>query len=439
MVVAMALALASPADEGDSGKADWSHRAPIQIAAAAEQGFVEFALTPEVFDLAREDLADLRVVAGAGGDAPYVLSVASGKTGSAPLLVRLYNRTYVSGRQSSVTVDFGAKILKNRIGVDTAGLNFRRGVLVEASDDGQGWQKVREGAFLFRVAADAAGGSYDKRAVALPESNHRYLRVTVYNGPDDPEQVEIRYVTAWQVVRDPPETSPVPVAGVQVGQKDKEHATEIVLDLGYRKLPLDELLLEFADADFFRRVSVAGRNCKVRTIMTPVEDGPARHRTVEEPWARITGGAIYRYGSGGSVDESLGLSLRGARYRYLRVRIENADDPPLSFDGASVTRLIYYLAFPPEGAADHALYFGNPSARRPSYDLAHYVDRLREAGVTGSELGGAEPNPAYGPRERPVPWSEQHKWIIWIALLGALAALGFLVYRQIKTAPSEAQ
>ena len=121
------------------------------------------------------------------------------------------------------------------------------------------------------------------------------------------------------------------------------------------------------------------------------------------------------------------------------MRIENADDPPLSFEGASATRLVHYLAFPPDGAAGYALYFGNPSARRPSYDVVHYIGRLRQEGVTGAELGAAEPNPAYGPRDRPAPWSEQHKWLIWIALLGALAALGFLVYRQIKTAPSEAQ
>ena len=439
LVVASVLVAANRAYSNTAGTSDWPQRASIQIGTMPRQGVVEFALTPAVFDLAREDLADLRVAAETGEEAPYVLRAAEDKTESVRLEVRLYNRTYISGKQSSVTVDFGSKVLKNRIEVETPGMDFRRRVLVEGSDDGQSWQKVREGAFLFRIGAHAAGWKYDKSLVALPENDQRYLRVTVYNAPDDPQRVEIQDVRTWRRVHEPAQSAPVPLLSVQVEENEKEHATDIVLDLGCRNLPLHELTLKFADANFFRPVRVEGRNREERVIQTRAEDGPPREKVVEEPWHLIKKGVLYRYSSGASPDESLTVPLRGARQRYLRVRIQNADDPPLSFDGASVTRLLYHVAFQPKCEGPYALYFGDSRARPPRYDIVHYIGRLRDEGTAGAALGQVTANPDFRREEARVPWGERHKWVIWIALLAALAVLGLLVYRQAKTAPQSAE
>jgi hypothetical protein len=53
-------------------------------------------------------------------------------------------------------------------------------------------------------------------------------------------------------------------------------------------------------------------------------------------------------------------------------------------------------------------------------------------------LGSLAPNPAYRLAQQAVPWSERHKGLIWVALLAALAALGLIIYRQIKAPPSAA-
>ena len=416
--------------------ADWTHRAAIRADSIPEKGLVEFALTPEIFDLARTDFSDLRVFSENGEAAPYVLRASKEHIHtSVDLPVKLYNRTYVPGKQTSVTADFGSKALKNRIEVVTPGTNFRRSVVVEGCDDGVTWQKLREGAFLFRVSAGPAGAEYDKKAIELTENDLRYLRITVFNAPDDPKHLQIASVTASRRVETPPETKALPIVGSEVTQKEKEQATEIVLDFGHQNLPLHEVTLSFTDKNFFRYVRVDARNRTERVVMTPVEDGPPRPKTVEEPWQHVARSAIYRYSSGSGVEDSLTLNLQGTRTRYIRIRIADADDPPLKFQTATANRLVHHLAFKPKANDACFLYLGNTEAVLPRYDLPHYAEALRKQGVVAAALGPVDPNPLYGPEEKPLSWSERYAGAIWVALLAAAAVLGLLVYRQMKAGP----
>ncbi len=99
---------------------------------------------------------------------------------------------------------------------------------------------------------------------------------------------------------------------------------------------------------------------------------------------------------------------------------------------------MHYVAFQPKWKGRYTLYFGNAAARRPRYDIMHYIGRLRAEGLAQAELGQARMNPAFKRKVKLIPWSEQYKWVIWIALLAVAAVLGLLVYRQIKEAPQPA-
>ena len=413
-------------------KNEWSHRVSITVPDDCGKGLIELPLSPTAFELAQQSLADLRVTDGAGVEIGYVVRIADSKAATVPLPVTLYNRAYLPGKQSSVTADFGLQVLKNRIRVVTAGANFRRRLMIEGSDDGEAWQRIREDAFLFRIPKTSASKAYDRNIVELPDNRQRYLRLTVFNAADDPERVEIEEVGASRQVAEPPETELVP--GPTTIKQEKSE-TVIGIDLAWQNMPLYDLKLAFRDDNFFRRVSVLGRNAEQRVIRVSREEGAPVSRTVEEPWTPITNGAIYRYSAGGSVDESQILPLSGAKYRYLQVRIENGDDAPLlRFNGADLRLITYYVAFQSKGARDYFLYLGNPKAGYPSYDIAHYMNRLRSEGVIRPASWSLSPNPDYGAREV-IPWSERHKWILWAALLAVGAVLGFLVYRQVKSAP----
>jgi hypothetical protein len=427
--------------------ARWARLAEIRVSAAPARGIVEAALPPEVFAGSRADLGDLRLVGPAGSAVPYVLRVDRGEAGKAVPYepARMFNPVFVPHKESSVTVDFGGKAARTCVDVQTPGTNFRRRVTVEASTDGAAWQVLRQADWLFRVTYE--GGQFTKDRVTLPDNDFRFLRVTVYNAPDDGEQVPIEKVRAWYIKDTPAAAAAVPVLAVTTTQRPKQQVTEIEADLGFENLPLRQATAAFADEQFLRRVEVLGRDCKTRTINESVEGVPPRKREVEEPWQPVTSGVIHRFASAGAAgggaeaskagaEESANLRLSlDARCRYLLLRIHNGDNASLNFTGLTVDRYQYYVDFQPKAAGTYSLYFGNAEADAPQYDLSHFIPRLRAEGVTPAVLAPPTPNPAFAAPQKVVPWSERNRGLLWIALIVVALALAGLVFKQARRTP----
>lgn len=431
-----ALAAAAPALRAEVKPEMWRYVAPVTVKAppAEGKGLVEVSLSPEVLDRASRSLSDIRITDAAGTEVPYVLHrTRAERPPLAKIRPRLINRSYLPGRSSSVTADFERKFLKDRIHVDTLGLNFRRPVLVESSDDGTNWQRIREGALLFRIGRDSRV-EFERDAVTFPQNDHRYLRITVFNGDDDVGRVEIKAVQVSSVVESrlkPARTVPVDILETSVSHEDKK--TLIEFDLGYRHLPLRRLVLTFDDRNFFREARLEGRDEKTRIVRTPREDDKMAERTVEVPWRRVASAILFRYTAGGNEDSSLSIPLDGAGCRYLRLTIENRDNPPLAFRGAELDRFLQLVRFPFEPGEARRLYAGNARAAAPSYDLPHYVSRLAREGVVQAELGQMAANPAYTGVEERLPWSERHPVILWAALIAVGLVLAALILRQVRS------
>ena len=169
-----------------------------------------------------------------------------------------------------------------------------------------------------------------------------------------------------------------------------------------------------------------------------MEDSPALEKKVQVPWKTITQDSVWRFSAENNPEESQSIKMKGAKYRYLLIRIFNKDDPPLRFTGGRVTRLVTYVTYAPKKKGNYALYFGNPKAAKPDYDLNRYVGKLRRQGVIHAKLGKILDNPEFRKKDKQIPWSEQHKALLWIALIGMVAALSVLVFRMAMFARKEA-
>jgi hypothetical protein len=413
------------------------HQAAVTVMAGPPKpvGMVEVWLSCEVLDLARADLADLRVVDSFGTEVPFVHE----RTRRPPATVAsvsatLLNRTFLPSKSSTVTADFGRKFLKDHVQVRTAGLNFRRAVLVESSDDGVSWQTARQGALLFRIGSPSRV-EFEKDDVAIPDNNHRFLRITVQNSAEETGPVEILEVHAPAVADPqlkPPRLAPVEIRSSALSQNAKVKATVIELDLGFRNLPLDRIDLAFDDPNFFRRVRIEGRDEKTQVVHYRREDGAAADRTVDAPWQFIRSAVIFRYSAGSPPDACLSVPLDVSR-RYLRLTIENEDNPPLAFKSATVTRFMEVVRFPYKPQESWKLYFGKADADTPGYDLAHFAGRLQSEGTVDATLRQVVANPLYSPAGKFLPWSERHPVILWLALIAAGAVLAILILRQARS------
>lgn len=393
--------------------AQWPHRAEINIDGKTTERVIEFDLAPEVFDSARKKLNDLRIVDESTGlEVAYVLRpVVLEKPLPTKFSGRLYNQSYIPKKYTRVTVDFRKSLMKNKVYIKAGGEGFMRNrVLIESSNDRKSWHEVAKRPHLFRFQCRYnLTICTEQRAMYIPKNEQRYLRVTIYNNKGENEKIKIENVWARDWTPYAPETEPVAIQKTELTEKENS-TTRIKIDLGHKNLPLYEVKLDFEDDDFFRYVNVRS----------------SYHSSDHNP--------IYRFSSGGGLDEDLSIRLKNSRAQNLVLTIENGNDPPLRFKSATVTRLIRTVAFSPKTEGPFKLYFGNETAGAPKYDLSHFLDRLENEGVYKAEVGDIaikEPPP------KQIPFSERYKWLIWVALVAVLLVLAFIVIGQIKTASGD--
>lgn len=390
-------------------------------------GRVTVALDRDVYEHARPDLGDLRVMDEEDRPVPYLLERVGEEVPVSKTPVIL-NRGFVRGQSATVTLDFEGPVLKRELVLSLSGDNFRRRVVVEGKGrSDEAWTTLTDTAYVFAVPASSAAGGGDTIArryetVTLPENNQQFLRVTVMKGEDETGELEIRGVTAgtaaWRRPRE------VPLVPRTVKTEDTQrHETLLTLDLGARHQPFRSVSLEAADPRFFRGVTVEARP-------DPPPGAPAGGPV--PPWIMLGECAIYRYEVSGRTVESLRLELPG-RQRTLRLRIHNRDDAPLGLGAVTVGVPVERLAFEAAPQRRYRLRYGAPALTAPAFDLPRTVGDAALWTAAAEEGRLHPPVPLAAPSER-VPWTDRHPALLWAGLVITVAVLGLVTRRALRAA-----
>jgi hypothetical protein len=380
----------------------------------AEPGLVGVRLDRHVYEGARSDLGDLRLLDRTGDDVPYVLDRGRGPR-RPEVRPRMRNRGHGAEGSASVILDFGERVEKDRLVLRLTGLNFRRHVTIEGSDDGETWTTLVDDAWVFAVP-----GSEPARyeGVTLPDNDFPLLRVTV--APTSRERMPIEILQAWLPAdgTGPRHEETLPVGWSRAAEA-RPGETWLTLDLGARHQPFEAVVLAVEDERFFREVRSEVR----RDTETSSSDMPASPPV----WDSLGADAIYRFEDGGAVREKLRVEARG-RARALRVRVLNGDDRPLVYEGVEVRVPVERLLFHAREGEEYRLSYGAPDREAPQYDLARTLDPAMKA-----------PRAALGPPVRlgveadVLPWTERHPVLLWVGLLLVVAALGSVTWRAIRS------
>ena len=161
---------------------------PVEI---GRGGRVAVRLDREVYESARPDLGDLRVIDEAGRRVPFLIDRGERPALRSEEAASLRNQGWDRDGSATAVLDFGSRVRKTRLRLALSGDNFRRRVSVEASDDGTSWTTIVDEAWVFAVpGADAA--RYE--TVALPENDFPLLRLTVH--PGEGERARVLVVAA---------------------------------------------------------------------------------------------------------------------------------------------------------------------------------------------------------------------------------------------------
>jgi len=182
-------------------------------------------------------------------------------------------------------------------------------------------------------------------------------------------------------------------------------------------LPVTQLICDTEAPFFQRQVSL--------TEQVPDERGNAYTATrASATWTRTLE----------QRKEKLVLSLSPPAGDLLMLEIENGDNPPLALKNFSLRHPVTRMIFKSGSEAAPFLYYGNPQASRPRYDIDLVARQLLAAEKVKATLGQAE-------SLKKSAWSEsaglsgKAGWIFWVVLGVVVVALLVVISRLLPKSP----
>ena len=385
--------------------------------ALAETSLIEIETDNEVFVHAAPGLYDLRIVEDdSQREVPYKLLVERGYQRRESVPVTMRDLGHIPGQETSFILDLNPQGSQhNELEIDTQSHNFQREVVVEGSEDADTWRVLGLGGQIFDFTIAKQGFVSRNTRVTYPDSTVRYLKIRINDGELPPLEVAGAVVFFTQEIKsrqtaytvDIPERIEDPV----------EKATKLVLDLGSPGLPTNRITLNISQDNFYRQIRLEGSD---------------DHRT----WNLIRRSEnLFNFNTPKFTGSQLSVSYPESRYRYFRLTVFNEDDPPLPVTGAEASGFLRKLIFHANPEGVYRLYYGNPSAEAPSYELEHLFPYLITDSLPVAGLGDHTPNPAFTLREPIKPFTERYPWLLsTVVALAALIIGVFLtsLFRQMK-------
>jgi hypothetical protein len=413
----------------------WKYQAKVTVEDGTGQ-YCMLVLTPDIYNAARSDLGDLRLVDSDGEQIPYVLAKPTDITEKQNYRPVIINRSTGAGKAAMITLDFEKQVTKNSIEVETGGNNFRRAVKVEGSNDNIDFFTLVEQAYVFAVSFDMRFEQID-----LPSNDYRYLRITVLPMATEEKSPVINEVKAFKIGENPAERQTLEMAPIEHSEDEKNNSSIYIYDLAFCRLPVSEIELDIAEDSFYRYVTIEGRDAEKRQVKIDSEDNRQRFKEVEVSWQKIINGTIYKYTSAdGQKHENLILRIPSGRrvYRYIRITISNYDDKPVVVNSASANMIAHQIIFENMDNTAPILYVGSEPARVPRYDLSRRLSNPLQVNAAMAKLSGITSNPLFGQAEqKPAAWTERHKMLLLIVMVIVALVLGGFIFKSFKSIQSE--
>jgi len=381
--------------------------------------YLRVELDGPVFDGARNDLADLRVIDQSGKEAPSHVVVEDERDTLNVKPVEMIDKVLAPDGRFSFVIDLGDEPVRHdRIILTTSAVNFSRRVRIETGSDNRNWAVTREDGYIYSFRSDS---TVKYLGVDYPISTRRYLRVTIFNPPDPGEKpIEITDAEVAIDAAPEPELIKLPVASLKRSEDVKQHATIFNLDLGYRNVPSTAIEFESEDTNFHRRIEVEGRQ--------QIESDPKLDPLT---WSSVGSGEIHRVAVNGYKSSNMKIDYPETALRYLKITVHHYDDRPIRIDGIKLLSLPRRLVFRAEPGSSYRLFYGNHTATEPRYDLERMIRFI--------DLGEAQTG-SLGPRQGRIPDRSvesaeekpgQPAWLIGV-LIASAAVLLWLIFRLAK-------
>lgn len=398
---------------------DWKYLRPITgVPNVGNGGYVKVDIDRGVSASSRTDLADLRIVSGAGIETPYQLVVESEQVRSEFVPSTVTDLSEKNG-ETMFIVDLGAaRLVHDHLKIFTESKNFKRPVAVYASDvklphESKDWRMLVDKSVIYNYYDRTLAFDAGKGDVYYPQSTSRYLRVVIGAGEGD--DVVVSRASVSRVLEQDARLNSIAVRPA-VSENTKQRTTEFMIDLGSSGIATRRVTFSTDETkNFSRRVAIEAS-----------ADGAN--------WHGIGSGYVFSLNTPLFHGTDLSVSYAENLERYLRVIVFNQDDQPVHFrDTIVLDGVARSLVFAPTGGESYSLYYGNEHAVAPQYDLARFFAYIEGVALPQASLGTQSDNPAYvAPKPAEVPFTERNKTVINTVLVLLVAVVTFFLIGYLK-------
>ncbi len=382
----------------------WRYYKDIEV----KPGWNMVKIDDEVFANSSRGLRDLRVINNHYEEVPYKIVVSQDKDEFKTYRPKMLNNSYLPGKYSSVVLDLGANPEPvNRLRINTVSENFQRNVMIYGSDDMKSWQIIKDDAYIYDYTDKRGHFHAQNTVVDFPESIFRYLKLEIADRENNP--VKINSVNINYCKKEPArEVKKKPKFSVR---NKPEGKTEIYVDLGSGGLPVKKIKLFINNDNFNRPVELLASFSK-------------------RDWRTIGNYYIFRYNTNRWQGQNLSLDFSESNERYFKIIIFNKDDKPLKISELEFFAVCKEIVFSAEKDEAYRLYYGNPQADFPEYDLEKYFSYLDLSDAYRAKLSAQQENQKFQPEfKKKTSRSEQISNLLEYGIIVASILLLFLLYR----------
>ena len=168
---------------------DWEYSKPIEFGDNTKEGYVRLGIDKDIFEHARHDLSDLRIIDNQQREVPYKLIVNNQTVKETAVQAKIFNKSFVPDENTVFMMDMGEEQIhrNNKLVINTPDHNFKCRVEINGSDDQTKWLVLRNDCYIFDISTRDFQSSHT--TLEYPENNYKYLRVTILDNREKPLEV----------------------------------------------------------------------------------------------------------------------------------------------------------------------------------------------------------------------------------------------------------
>ncbi len=393
LAFAIMFLVVTPA-HADFEKENWQYYKKVE---PEKKGFSLIRLDQEVLTHCQNDLNDLRLVSSQGDEVPYkLIQVEPSTVETYP--VQIINDVVRENEFSAVTLDMEQTArLNNNIMLEiTSKDDYLRDVLIEGSNDNRNWDTIIKSK-IFRV------GNSGQNEVSYPPASYRYVRVKIDckgKEPLDIKEVKVRFIQKKKN-----DFSLIKAKTISNRQDPGTKTSEIIADLGVKGIYVNDISLQVSNDNFDRVIE-------------------GYYSYDKKEWYAVGSGRIFNYSWTDYTASQISLPVHERVGRYVKIRIQNQDSPPLNVKGVEV-RGRYPALLANLNNENHYLWYGNPGSEFARYDLNRFAHLVDLDDLPEINPGSENINEKYAAEET------SKRNMLNIITVAAVIVVGFIILRNL--------